>query len=244
MKISVWFVLFLTYLCETGIGFSSSFRKISLRPITRLNPLKGSTTANFHTGMMIISSGAPCKLMEFLHVKPGKGGAFVRTKFRNLLTKSILEKTFRAGESIEKADISTIGVTYSFQKRDEYVFMAPKEKGGSMVYRCPYSVLGPSITQFLIPKLPLKLMLWNEKVIDAILPPTVAMEVVSCTTKGNSVSSKHATLESGVVITVPSFISEGEAIIVNTATKEYSCRERIKARKKLFKDDSRYHQLE
>ena len=183
------------------------------------------STTDFRRGLKIEINGTPYEIVDFLHVKPGKGGAFVRTKLRNLLTGRITDQTFRSGEKVGKPDLETREMQYLYHDGSGYVFMdmttyeqltvsdeTLKEKGG-----------------FLKDGQEVKVLVYNGQPIDMDLPAAVILEVTETEPglKGDTVSgaTKPATLETGLVINVPLFINTGDKIKVDTRTKEYLGRE-------------------
>ena len=183
------------------------------------------STTDFRRGLKIEIDGTPYEIVDFLHVKPGKGGAFVRTKLRNLLTGRIIDQTFRSGEKVGKPDLETREMQYLYHDGSGYVFMdmttyeqltvsdeTLKEKGG-----------------FLKDGQEVKVLVYNGQPIDMDLPVAVILEVTETEPglKGDTVSgaTKPATLETGLVINVPLFINTGDKIKVDTRTKEYLGRE-------------------
>ncbi len=183
------------------------------------------STTDFRRGLKIEIDGTPYEIVDFLHVKPGKGGAFVRTKLRNLLTGRIIDQTFRSGEKVGKPDLETREMQYLYHDGSGYVFMdmttyeqlivsdeTLKEKGG-----------------FLKDGQEVKVLVYNGQPIDMDLPAAVILEVTETEPglKGDTVSgaTKPATLETGLVINVPLFINTGDKIKVDTRTKEYLGRE-------------------
>ena len=164
------------------------------------------------------------KLLEFLHVKPGKGSAFVRSKVKNLLNGSVQEKTFRAGESITLAEINKVEMQYTYTDGDQACFMNMESLEEE---RVDMKSIDNSV--FLKEGLLVTMLTWNSKVIDVSLPQQVVYKVVDCPPnfKGNSAQgvTKPATLDCGAVVQVPMFIEVGENIVVSTADSKYMGRE-------------------
>lgn len=183
------------------------------------------STTDFRRGLKIEIEGTPYEVLEFLHVKPGKGGAFVRTKLKNLLTGSIIDETFRAGEKFERPDLETRVYQYLYKEDESYVFMDmttyEQINVGADVFadRIGFLKEGEEV----------KVLVYKNQPIDLDLPASVVLEVVETEpgVKGDTVSgaTKPATLETGLIIQVPLFISEGDKIKVDTRTKEYIGRE-------------------
>jgi elongation factor P len=164
------------------------------------------------------------KLLEFLHVKPGKGSAFVRSKVKNLLNGSVQEKTFRAGESMTSAEVMKVDMQFTYADDDNFCFM-------NMDTIEEERILKSKVDNPLLLKegLSCTMMTWNDNVIDVSLPQQVVYKVADCPPnfKGNSGGgvTKPATLETGAVVQVPMFIEIGENIIVSTEDCKYMGRE-------------------
>lgn len=178
------------------------------------------TTADFKNGMTMELDNVPYKLLEFLHVKPGKGSAFVRTKVKNLVSGTTQERTFRAGESIASADINKIDMQFLFNEADNVVFMNMETFEEQRIANARISNL-----QLLKEGLSCIVTCWNEEVIEVNLPQQVSYKVVDTPPnfKGNTAQGamKPATLDSGAVVQVPMFIEIGETIIVSTEDAKY-----------------------
>lgn len=173
-------------------------------------------------GMSIEMDGVPYKVTEFLHVKPGKGSAFVRTKIKNYLNGNTVEKTFRAGEPIEQADMNKAQMQYTYMDGDDYVFM------DMSTYEETRLVEDKSWSKYLKEGAEVDVLTWNDKVIDVQVPQTMSLEVTDCDPglKGNTAQggSKPATLETGAVIQVPLFIAIGDKLDVDTRSDSYLSR--------------------
>jgi len=163
------------------------------------------------------------RLQEFLHVKPGKGSAFVRTKIKNLVNGSVQERTFRAGESIVAAEVSKTEMQYTYTDGDSICFMNMETFEEQRVDKKKIDY-----ENFLIQGLSCQISIWNDQVIDVSLPQTVTYTVVETPPnfKGNTAqgANKPATLDSGAVVMVPMFIEIGEKIVVDTSEKKYMSR--------------------
>ncbi|KAK9813353.1 hypothetical protein WJX73_001803 [Symbiochloris irregularis] len=166
--------------------------------------------------------GAPYRVMEFLHVKPGKGSAFIRTKLRNYITGNQLEKTFRAGETLEQAEVDKRDAQFTYQEGDDYIFMDSESYEESRVRR------DDSWAKYLKEGQDALLVHWHDRVIGVDLPKVLDLKVerTDPNVKGNTASggSKPATLETGAVIQVPLFIAVGEKIRVDTRENTYAGR--------------------
>ncbi|KAG9155314.1 hypothetical protein Leryth_021716 [Lithospermum erythrorhizon] len=172
-------------------------------------------------GSNIEVDGIPWKVIEFLHVKPGKGAAFVRTTLRNYITGNTVEKSFRAGSKIEEADIFKETKQYAYKDGAQYVFM---DLNTFEEYRLNESDVGDKKI-WMKEGMDCNLLFWNGKVIDFELPITVKYTVVDADPglKGDTAQggSKSATLETGAVVNVPLFIDRGEQVMIDTRTGQY-----------------------
>jgi elongation factor P len=178
-------------------------------------------TSSFKNGLRIEISGDPYAILYFQHVKPGKGGAFVRTKIKNLRNGKIVEKTFRSGEKISPAEVEDRTMQYLYHDGDSYVFMDSESYD-----QVPISAeqLGDSV-KYLQENLQVDVLFWKSKPINIELPAFIIAAVVQCDPgmKGDTAqgATKPATLETGAVVHVPLFIKEGEKLRVDTRTGEY-----------------------
>ena len=156
-----------------------------------------------------------------MHVKPGRGAAFVRSKLKNYLTKNTVEKTFRSQEKLQTADVQKRKMQYTYKDGEEFVFM-------DMETFEEVRVPDDDFSKFLIEGHQCGVVSWNGKIIDVELPGTVELEVTMTDpgVKGNTASGgdKPATVETGAVITVPLFIQIGEKIVVDTSSGKYLSR--------------------
>jgi len=184
------------------------------------------STADFKTGLTIEYEGNVYQIVDFQHVKPGKGGAFVRSKIRNLMTGNTVDKTWRAGDKLDSALVERRKVEYLYREGDDLHFMDMETFDNSTL---PASQVGDAV-KFLKDNTEVQLMTWKDQLLNVELPQT--MEFVIKQTdpgvRGDTATggSKPATLESGAVVTVPLFINEGESIRVDTRTGQYV--ERVK----------------
>lgn len=175
-------------------------------------------------GMTIKYDGNVYQVIEFQHVKPGKGSAFVRTKLRNLKTDNVQEITFNAGIKIEKALVEKRELSYLYNDGTSYVFM---DNGSYEQLELPESKL-KNEKDFLKESMNVEVMNYEGEVIGISLPEKVTYKVIKTenAVKGNTTSGalKDATIETGYTLKVPLFISEGEEIIVTTRDGKYSSR--------------------
>ena len=179
---------------------------------------------DFRTGVTIQIDNDIWEVVEFQHVKPGKGSAFVRSKLRNKRNGSIQDKTFRAGEKVQKALIETQSMQYLYNDGDEYIFM------NNETYE--QMSLGKDRLQhelnFLQENMPVQIVTHEEEVIGIQLPNTVELEVAHTDpgVKGDTVSNatKPATLTTGFVVDVPLFVNVGERLVIDTRHGQYVSR--------------------
>jgi len=181
------------------------------------------STNDFKNGMAIEYDGELLEVIYFQHVKPGKGGAFVRTKLKNLLTGAIFEKTFRAGEKVEQAILETKKVQFLY-KDEHYIFM---DTSTYEQYSLDEQQIGDK-KYYLQENMELTVVFYKGKAISIELPTFIEAKVVKTEpgVKGDTVSSsfKPAEIETGAKVQVPLFIEIGDAIRVDTRTGEYITR--------------------
>ncbi|XP_009611969.1 uncharacterized protein [Nicotiana tomentosiformis] len=198
--------------------------RIFHRTSHRFPKIYAYSSNDIKVGSNIEVDGAPCKVIEFLHVKPGKGAAFVRTTLRNYVTGNTVEKTFRAGSKIEEANIYKETKQFTYKDGAQFVFM---DLTSYEEYRLNEKDVGDK-AKFLKEGMDCSLLFWNGKVIDFELPITVKLTVVEVDPglKGDTAQggSKPATVDTGAVINVPLFIGRGEEILVDTRNGQYMSR--------------------
>ncbi len=180
-----------------------------------------ASTADFKNGITIDMDGDVYQIIEFQHVKPGKGGAFVRTRLRKFSTGQVIDKTFRAGEKVEIARVERRPLQYLYQSGDDYVFMDNQSFDQIILSK---EQIGPQV-KFLKDNLEVTVASHEERVLGVDLPDTIEALVVATDPglKGDTASggSKPATIETGAVITVPLFVNEGDVIRVDTRSEKY-----------------------
>jgi elongation factor P len=180
-----------------------------------------TTSNDFKNGMIIKQGGSLYIIVEFLHVKPGKGGAFVRSKLKKLLTGAVVEKTFRAGEKVEDVTVERKSLQYSYYDGQSYVFM---DLITYEQYELTPDLVG-NTKNYLIEGVEVVAYFYDEKIIMIEPPLFVNLKVAETQPelRGNTVSggNKPATLETGISITVPLFINEDDTIKVDTRTNNY-----------------------
>jgi len=178
------------------------------------------TRSDFRNGMVVDWDGELMEIVEFQHVKPGKGGAFTRAKFKNVLTGRVLEKTFRS-EKMEEVRLTEEPYQYLYCDGDLYHFMEPTTYEQIAVSQ---AVVGDK-KDWMKENDTATLMFHNGNVLSVSVPPHVVLEVTKSDpgVQGDrsSGATKPATLETGVTIQVPLFINEGDVVKVDTRTSEY-----------------------
>jgi elongation factor P len=178
----------------------------------------------FKTGMTIEYEGNLYQVIEFQHVKPGKGQAFVRTKLRNLRTGSVTDYSFNAGEKVEKAHIDKRVMQFVYSTGDAFAFMDMEtfEQVEISTEQLKWEM------NFLYEGMEVNLTVYNGEILGIGLPDKVVLEIVQSdpAVKGNTATNatKDATLQTGYVIQVPMFIEAGEKVIVTTSDGKYSSR--------------------
>ena len=179
------------------------------------------TTGDFKKGLKIEMDGTPYVIVDFLHVKPGKGGAFVRTKLKNLVTGKVLDQTFRSGEKVKRPDLVEREMQYLYREGDSF-FMMDNQTFEQLALTSEQ--LGDAVL-FLVENMNVNVLFFNQQPVAVDLPNFVELEVTQSEpgVKGDTASggSKPATLETGAVIQVPLFINEGERVKVDTRTGTY-----------------------
>lgn len=175
-------------------------------------------------GMTIIMDGNLCQIVEFQHVKPGKGPAFVRIKLKNLRTGSIVEDTYNTNIKVEKAHIDKMPMQYLYQDGANYVFMNTQTYDQIEI---PESKL-ENEKKFLKEGMEIQIDFYEGEIIGISLPEKIEFEVVETepAVKGNTTNNamKDATIETGYTLKVPLFINQGEKIIISTRDGKYSSR--------------------
>ena len=182
------------------------------------------STNQFRNGAAIRVDGKRFTILYFQHVKPGKGGAFVRTRLRNLDTGAVVEKTFRAGEKVESVRTESRPMMFLYRDGDLFYFMDSETYEQIAV---PVEVLDEAVG-YIVPNGEVTVLSADGEVVSVEPPPHVDLEVIETDPglKGDTATggSKPATLETGLVVQVPLFINVGEKVRVDTRTKEYLTR--------------------
>ncbi|MCG1022718.1 MULTISPECIES: elongation factor P [Sutcliffiella] len=179
---------------------------------------------DFRTGLTIEVDNGIWRVMDFQHVKPGKGAAFVRSKLRNLRNGAIQEKTFRAGEKVAKAQIDNRKMQYLYANGDMHVFM---DNESYDQLELPSAQIEYEL-KFLKENMEVAIMMYQSETLGVELPNTVELKVAETEPgiKGDTASggSKPAVMETGVTVNVPFFVNEGDVLIINTTDASYVSR--------------------
>ncbi|MCK5147875.1 elongation factor P [bacterium] len=185
-----------------------------------------ATTSDFRNGFVFKMDGDLYSISEFQHVKPGKGGAFVRTKLKNVKTGRVIERTFRSGDKIDDVRLEKKPFQFLYANGDEYIFMDNNTFDQVSINE---TIVG-NAAKLMIDGMDLEILFNGEEALVVELPIFVVLKVAQTDPgfKGDTASggSKPATLESGAVIQVPLFLEEGTRVKVDTRTGEYV--ERVK----------------
>ena len=183
-----------------------------------------ATTNELKNGMCLDLPEGLMQVVEFQHVKPGKGGAFVRTTLKNVRTGQVIDRTFRAAEKVEQAKIDRSEYQYLYNDGSSYVFM--DQETYDQIEVAPTS-LGDA-TNYLVEQATAQLMMYGDEIVGVELPPSVELTVAE-TEPGlqgdrSTGGTKPATLETGYVVQVPLFIDTGEKLKIDTRTGQYQSR--------------------
>ena len=183
------------------------------------------STNQFKNGSHIEIDGTVFKILDFQHVKPGKGGAFVRTKLRRIEDGSVIDKTFRAGEKFRPVRTESRKMQYLYDSGDAAVFMDTSDYEQLEIPKA----LASEALQWLLPNGEVDILFVDEQPSDVQVASAIEMKVTQTEpgVKGDTASgggTKPATLESGVTVQVPLFIEEGETVRVDTRNGEYVSR--------------------
>ncbi len=183
------------------------------------------STNQFKNGTHIEVDGTIWKIVEFQHVKPGKGGAFVRSKLKRVEDGNVVDKTFRAGEKFRPVRTETRKMQYLYESGENAVLM---DSTSYEQLEIPKAVAGEAM-KWVPPNSDVELLLVDERPSEVQVPSAVELAVSKTDpgVKGDTASgggSKPATLETGVVVQVPLFVEEGDKIRVDTRTGEYVSR--------------------
>lgn len=184
--------------------------------------------SDFKKGLKIMVDGKPYVVVDFQHVKPGKGNQFTRTKLRNLLTGQNLESTFKSGEKFEVPNVEYKEMSYLYQDDNGYNFM--DQTNYEQILMMPDEV-GES-KNYLVENLKVVILIYNDKAVAVDVPKAVNLKVTKSDPgiKGDRVTgaTKPAEMETGLVVQVPLHISEGDVLRIDTTTGEYVERVNLK----------------
>jgi elongation factor P len=180
---------------------------------------------DFRSGVTIELDGSVWRVVEFLHVKPGKGSAFVRTKLKNVQTGNVVERTFRAGETVPQATLEKRTMQHTYKDGAQYVFMDMETFEEA---RLNPEQLGDRV-KYLKEGMEVNIIFWGDQVLEVELPTSIVLEVTQTDpgVKGDTATggSKPAIVETGAQVMVPLFISVGERIKIDTRDGSYLGRE-------------------
>ena len=183
------------------------------------------STTDFRKGLKIEIDGTPFEIIEFQHFKPGKGGAMVRTKLRNILNGRVLDNTFRSGEKVDRPNLESRDMQFLYHEGEQLVFMDMTTY--DQMHMDAEATDGKA--NYLKDGQECRVLLYNEKPLDIEIPASLVLEVTETEpgAKGDTVSNvtKPATLQTGVVIQVPIFVNIGDRVKVDTRTNGYLGRE-------------------
>ena len=178
-------------------------------------------TTDIRKGLKVLIDGNPYSVIEFQFVKPGKGQAFTRTKFKNLLTGAVIDRNLRSGEKLDEANVEEKNMQFLYKEGDDFVFM----DNVSFEQTSVTDVVVGDDSRFLRDNLECTVLFFNERPVGVTLPNFVICKIIKSDpgakgdTSGNV--TKPATLETGAVVGVPLFVKEGEYIRIDTRTGEY-----------------------
>jgi elongation factor P len=182
------------------------------------------STADFKNGLTIEVDHAIWRILSFQHVKPGKGGAFVRSKLKNLRTGAVQEKTFRAGAKMEQAQIDTKKMQYLYADGDQHVFMDMDTYDQISI---PAEQIKSELN-YLQENMAVQVIQYGNETLGIELPNTVTLEVAATEPgiKGDTASggSKPATMTTGLTLQVPFFVNQGDKLVINTTDGTYISR--------------------
>lgn len=183
------------------------------------------STTDFRKGLKIELEGTPYEIVDFQHFKPGKGGAMVRTKLRNILNGRTADNTFRSGEKVGRPDLETRDMQFLYHEGDDLIFMDLTTY--EQVPMKEESTGGKA--GFLKDGQECRVLLYRGNPLDIDIPVSLVLEVVDTEpgAKGDTVSNvtKAAKLETGLIVQVPIFVNTGDRVKVDTRSKEYLGRE-------------------
>ncbi len=184
------------------------------------------STPDFRKGLKIEINGEPFVIVDFLHVKPGKGGAFVRTTLKSMITGNVLDRTFRSGEKVDKPDMEERQMQYLYQSDEEFHFMDNETYEQLFLTADQLS----DARNYLQENVTVTVLFHNGKPLGVEVPIFVELTVTETEPgiKGDTAAgaTKPATLETGMTVNVPLFVNEGDRLKIDTRTGKYMERAR------------------
>jgi elongation factor P len=179
------------------------------------------STVDFRNGVRLMVEGEPCYIVEFQHVKPGKGGAFVRTKLKSYLSGNVLDRTFRSGERFEEPDLEERNMQFLYATGESFTFM-DSESYEQLSFE--KKTLGEN-ADLLKEDMIVKILVYEHRPIDVELPNFIELKVVDADpgVRGDTASggTKPAVVETGATIKVPLYLEVGTVIKIDTRTRSY-----------------------
>lgn len=180
--------------------------------------------SEFKKGLRVMVEGSPYQVIDFQHVKPGKGNQFTRTRLRNLLTGQQLERTFKSGEKFEVPDVQNIEMTFLYKDDNGFNFM--NQSNYEQLCILPNEI--GDAANYLTENLQVVVLFYNERPVSVDVPKAVNLKVAQTDpgVKGDRVTgaTKHATMETGLVVNVPLHIAEGDLLRIDTESGSYVSR--------------------
>lgn len=177
--------------------------------------------SDFKKGLRVMCEGSPYQVIDFQHVKPGKGNQFTRTKMRNLLTGQQLERTFKSGEKFEVPNVENIEMSFLYKDDNGYNFM--NQSNFEQITVMPHEI--GDAKNYLTENMQVVILFYNERPVSVDVPKAVHLRIAHTEPgiKGDRVTgaTKPATLETGLVVNVPLHINEGDMVRVDTDSGDY-----------------------
>jgi elongation factor P len=181
------------------------------------------STQDFRKNLKIEIDGEPFIILEAKHVKPGKGVAFVKTRYKSLLDGSVFNQNFRSGDKVDVPDLESREMEYLYRDEDHFIFMDTQNYEQIRIGR--EALESENVLEFLKDNLEVEVLFHNQRPISVELPNFVELEVTETApgVRGDTVQggTKEATLETGVTVQVPLYLDRGEIVRVDTRTGEY-----------------------
>jgi elongation factor P len=180
--------------------------------------------SEFKKGLRVMVDGSPYQVLDFQHVKPGKGNQFTRTRLRNLLTGQQLERTFKSGEKFGVPDVQNVEMTFLYKDENGYNFM--NQTNYEQLCILPNEI--DDSKNYLVENLQVMVLFYNDRPVSVDVPKAVNLKVAQTDpgVKGDRVTgaTKHATMETGLVVNVPLHIAEGDLLRIDTESGSYVSR--------------------